>query len=319
MSRFDKDLILEIRDKILQELKDTLEQAKSIGLKCIELLKKGALLSVDFGFKGATQLVQGIQAVVAHKKTVNSVLVGLFIVIFFTWQVFAYQFSQAIFIGVNILLFAVMAAYISYMIMSGQNSINDLVKTLDDAVLARKKKEQEVAQLKSEIHDLKMASRKQMSFGKNSQALIDAVKKNRAEQPEGDLKGQFLLKSISQCYSICGGVVYMLNEKTNKYDFAGEYALIEKPTRLTIDEEDGLIGQVIKEGKAKQYSNINAEYLATVSGLGRTQNLSLYILPVKEKTEDTDKIVAIIEITSFTKLAVVDIWKDIDTLLLAED
>ncbi len=303
-----------VKNFCLEEWATIRELAVSAGKSCASAATKGAQSTAKFSKEYGKQLYLVLTDVYTHRRVAATVIGVVAVFIVFLWQFFAYSLPQPVFVIVNIVLFGVVLLYVCLMMFKMKKAMATLLTTIDESTLARKKKDQEVAQLKSELLDLKMLSRKQMSFGKNSQALIDAVKKNKQEQREGEMRGQFLLRSLSQCYNICGGVVYMLDDESGKYEFAGEYALSEEPTVKVVDETDGLIGQVLREGKPVQHHEIDSEYLTTVSGLGRTSKLSLYVLPVKKD----GKIVAIIEITSFTKLAVVDVWKDIDTLLLTD-
>ncbi len=248
------------------------------------------------------------------QKVVFVVSVSIGVVVFFLWQYFAYDFSQTTFVSVNVAFFMVLCLIIGLILYRNQKAIRQLNGTIDDMNFAKKKRDQEIAQMKTELLDLRMMARRQTTFGKNSQALIEAVQRYKAEMKPNDMKAQYLLRALSECYQICCGVVYVYNEGTGKYDLAGEYALNTSPEKKEIDEKDGLIGQVVIEGKPICHSNVSVDYMSIISGLGKAELVNLYILPIR----NGEKTVAIIEISSFSKLTVVDVWKDIEGLLLAE-
>lgn len=242
---------------------------------------------------------------------------SMFLCIFLFWQFMPYYVPQAVFVMVNLLLVIISSAFTCYVIFSANKKISSLKETIDELEQIKKDKDQEIRGYKSEIHDLNMASRKQQSFGKNSQVLIDTVKKNRQEKKEEDPKGQFLLKSLAQCSDICCGLIYMKKDDEDVFEIAGQYALsnceiVEDPNLKEVTVEDALFGQVIKTGQMLHIADVPSESLTIMSGLGQTESMNVYILPIKKN----NKVVAMAEVSSFSRLAVADIWKDIDNVLL---
>lgn len=242
---------------------------------------------------------------------------SLFLCLFLFWQFMTFSVSQPVFVMVNLLLVIVSSAFTCYVIFSANTTIASLKKEIEELDQVRKDKDQEIRSLKSEIHDLNIASRKQQSFGKNSQVLIDTIKKNRKEASAYENRGLFILKSLAQCSDICCGIIYMKRDGEDVFDYAGGYALPD----IAIDEEtltrevtkdDAIIGQVISSGQMMKISNVPSENLTITSGLGESKPINIYILPIKYKGE----VVAVTEVSSFSKLAIADIWKDIDNVLL---
>lgn len=243
---------------------------------------------------------------------------SLFLVFFLFWQFMAYIVSQPVFVMVNLLLVILSAAITCYIIFTTSAKVASLEKQVEEVENTRKKKDQEIVSLKREIHDLNIASRKQQSFGKNSQVLIDTVKKNRKAIVDGEPRGLFILKSLAQCADICCGIIYMKRDEDNAFVFAGEYATVgtlnDEPYKMVVTEDDAVLGQVIKTGKLTTISNMPAESLTIMSGLGKTDTINITVLPIKQN----GNVVALAEVASFSKLAVADIWKDIDNVLLNE-
>lgn len=241
---------------------------------------------------------------------------SLFLGVFLFWQFMPYIVSQPVFVMVNLLLVILSAAFTCYIIFTDSAKVSRLEKQLEEVENTRKKKDQEIVSLKREIHDLNIASRKQQSFGKNSQVLIDTVKKNRKAVTDGEPRGLFVLKSLAQCADICCGIIYMKRDEDGVFVFAGEYATVgslnDEPYKKEVTEDDAVLGQVIKTGKPTTISNLPAESLTIMSGLGQTDSINITVLPIKKD----GIVVALAEVASFSKLAVADIWKDIDNVLL---
>lgn len=306
---FCEKQIAELRPKAVKYKNTVIERVKAFTNSCKKLWNNVS----GFFTKRVKTISDKISAMSGRRKVY--ICLSVFVVVFFLWQLCVKDFTRVSFVLVNLVMVALFAALVSYMLVMTHKTVETLNDQVDVMKSERKKKDKEVAQLKSEILDMKMSSRNKTTFGKNSQALIDAVRKNMREQAKDDLPGQFLLRSMAQCYEICGGIAYMKNDETGQFDYAGEYALVEKPALHSIDENESIVGQVITSGKVATYKDLTSDELVAMSGLGKTQKVILYILPVKKNSQT----VAIIEVASFNKLAIAEIWSDIDNQLLTEN
>lgn len=240
------------------------------------------------------------------------IVMGIYITIFYLWQLKTYDYSQTVFVLVNLILVTVAALFVCYILIQAKKSIRKINEDMQELLALKKKRDHEISAMKSELMSLRMERKKQISFGKKSQALIDAVQVYRKEQKPGVPKGQFILKSLAQCYEICGAVIYLKEEGEDVLRFAGEYALADKVTSEVVDSSDGLVGQVMKTKKVMEVNDVPAECFTVVTGLGHTSAIHLYVLPIVKD----DEVYGVIEATSFNKLAVVDVWEDIQGLLL---
>lgn len=245
------------------------------------------------------------------------VSMSCFLAFFLFWQFMAYNVMQSTFVMVNLLLVVISSVFTCIVIFTSHRTISACREKLEESEQLRKKKDQEISSLKREIHDMNIATRRQQSFGKNSQILIDTVKKNRAQASSDEPKGQFILKSLAQCSDICCGLVYMKRDNEQVFELAGEYAtkvgvLVDESQIKEVTADDAILGEVIRTGKMQCLSDVPTESLVIMSGLGETETMNVYILPIKHNGE----VVALAEVTSFDKLAIADIWKDIDNLLL---
>lgn len=242
-------------------------------------------------------------------------IIVIFILAFLLWQFLAYDLPQTLFVAINILFFASLLTFICISRLRTYRTMMDLNQTIDEIAQGRRKKEHEVVQLKADIQELKMQIDNKMAFGKNSQLLMEAIRKNRQQQRPTDMRCQYLLRSLAQCYQICGGVVYMRSPQSGKLELAAQYAIGSEGVEPILDEDKGIVGQAIADGKAMTFTDVDVDYLSVVSGLGQATKVNLYVLPV---TSNEGKTVAIIEVTSFGRLAIANIWKDIEKLILAE-
>lgn len=244
---------------------------------------------------------------------------SVFLCVFLFWQFMTFNVTQPVFVMVNLLLVIISSAFTCYVIFSANSKIQSLNEEIENLEQTKKDKDMEIRGLKSEIHDLNIASRKQQSFGKNSQVLIDTIKKNRKEAQPSDPMGLFLLKSLAQCSDICCGMIYMKRAEDDVFEYAGGYALSgdvssDDATPREVTKDDAIVGQAIRNGQIMIISDVPSDSLKIVSGLGTSKSMNIYVLPIKYNGE----VVAIAEVSSFSKLAVADIWKDIDNVLLNE-
>lgn len=287
---------------------------KGIGRFFSRLFRRMRVSSKLFARKnkrGIKSVVDNVSSMSRMKKAFAAM--ALYMSGFVVWQLFAYDFEQTLFVSVNLILVGIVAALMCFILFKAKQTYNDLRASLGEQAMVRKKKDQEIATLKSELMQLRLASKNQVSFGKKSQALLDAVAKHYKERKPDEPKGKFVLKALAECYEICGGVIYFKNTDSNMFEYAGEYALLDHPDFHPVGENDGFIGEAIKEAKPVELTEVPADYFTVLSGLGQTSSIKLYDLPIKRDGE----VVAIAEVSSFGKLSIVDVWADIDNLILS--
>lgn len=304
--------IREISSKLLKELGIACKDVWSLILRVCKVVSP----YIAKFYKKCSDIYEDYLAKLKDVSFRKRAFVGmtLFLIAFFLWQIFAYTLTQTLFVIVNLLFVTVSSIMICVIIVSTQRRVREIRGQLEVAEAYKRKKEKEISSLKKEIHDFKIAAKNQTTFGKNSQALIDSVKKNKMEQRQGEGKGQYILRSIALHYEVCCGVIYMKNEETQQFDLAGQFALTDDPKYTSINEQDGIAGLAISTGKVQNWTDIPDDYISISSGLGQTKSLQLYVLPLKKN----GNVEAVIEVACFGKLVLADIWSDIDNLLLNE-
>lgn len=285
--------------------------------KVWEFVKKYAIIVALYIRDVVLKCYKAVASLSLNAKVYISM--SAFLCIFLFWQFMPYNVSQPVFVMVNLFLVICSASFTCYIIFTSNRIVTNLKNDITTLEQVKKDKDQEIRTLKAEIHDLNIASRKQQSFGKNSQVLIDTVRKNRQKAKSSDARGLFLLKSLAECSDICCGVIYMKRANDNVFELSGTYALsteiYDDDFKLKeITSDDAIFGQVITSGQLTKLSDVPVDYLTIMSGLGKTDTINVYILPIKQNNE----VVAVAEVASFSKLAIADIWKDIDNVLLEE-
>jgi len=285
--------------------------------KVWEFVKKYAIIVALYIRDVVLKCYKAVTSLSLNAKVYISM--SAFLCIFLFWQFMPYNVSQPVFVMVNLFLVICSASFTCYIIFTSNRIVTNLKNDITTLEQVKKDKDQEIRTLKAEIHDLNIASRKQQSFGKNSQVLIDTVRKNRQKAKSSDARGLFLLKSLAECSDICCGVIYMKRANDNVFELSGTYALsteiYDDDFKLKeITSDDAIFGQVITSGQLTKLSDVPVDYLTIMSGLGKTDTINVYILPIKQNNE----VVAVAEVASFSKLAIADIWKDIDNVLLEE-
>lgn len=303
--------IKNIYNKLLSDIQPSLDNVVTKVKGGRDVVRKSSSHVGQF-FKGIYDKVFGFIGAMSNIKKAY-ILMSMYIILFYFWQLRAYDLPQTVFVLVNLVLVTLAALFLCFVLIQSKKSVSKINEDMKELMALKKKRDHELSAMKSELMSLRMERKKQISFGKKSQALIDAIEVYKKEQKPGMPKGQFILKSLAQCYEICGAIIYLKEENEEFFRFAGEYALADKVAPEVIDGNDGLVGQVLKTKKVMEVNDVPADYFTVITGLGHTLSIHLYVLPIVK-----DGVVCgVIEATSFNKLAVVDVWEDIQGLLMA--
>lgn len=266
---------------------------------------------------GATK--NGIQALVKFwlalpLKTKVMSLMCVYLVFFLIWQFMAYVVSQAVFVMVNLLLVIISALGTCYMMFRSLRLESTLAKQLDELETkyneSEKKNKAELTKYKREVLQLRRTSDNR-SFGKGSQKLIDAIQRYKQAAKSTDLPGHYILKALGEIYQICAGVIYMDNGE-GVFKLSGSFALLDDPQFSEVTEQDAMYGEVIASGKVMELDDVPVEYFRVISGLGSTDHVNVYLLPVKKG----NKVVAVAEVATLGELEAADIWKDVEGQLI---
>jgi putative methionine-R-sulfoxide reductase with GAF domain len=115
-------------------------------------------------------------------------------------------------------------------------------------------------------------------------------------------KYEKILSKLCMKIEASQGIFYQVKTEKNKrsIEMLTSFAFIlPESETLSYEFGEGLAGQVAKEGKKINISNIPEGYINIISGLGSASPNHLLIYPVK----DGDKVVAVAEIASFKEIS----------------
>ena len=106
------------------------------------------------------------------------------------------------------------------------------------------------------------------------------------------------LSAMSRELSICQGAFYLKKRMEGKEQLcmvAGFAFHKPSPSSMIIDLNEGLAGQVARDGKPIIFHEVPEGYMTVISGLGKSSPTSLLIYPLKAGEE----VVAVTELASF--------------------
>ncbi len=118
-------------------------------------------------------------------------------------------------------------------------------------------------------------------------------------------KFEKILSKICMKIDASQGIYYTVKKgKNNKYiEMFSSFAYsIPDSKKIRYEFGEGLAGQVAKEGKKVNISDVPEGYISIISGLGKSSPRHLAILPVKDK----GNVVGVVEIASFREISSAD-------------
>lgn len=262
------------------------------------------------------------------------------ILLFIFWQFMAYEMSQTTFICVNIIMAVGLTTATAVISVRSQRGVDDAQRTIDELKLDLQQRDTELDRLKTSLFELRNKNRRQNAIEKGSVRFVETVRKMKANsEPNIDESLQYLIDAIGVCFDITGAVAYERWDdiaplpaepkadadapaedgeaaeapaEPAKFVIAGRFGLSDEPPTMVFLEEDGILGQAAVSDKPLTLEKVPAEYLTALSGLGRSRNINVYVLPLSSAD---GKVRAVVEVASFEKLKIVDAWESIEAQL----
>ena len=161
---------------------------------------------------------------------------------------------------------------------------NNITKNINYSTKETKEDKKEL-ESKTEITEEETETYKKLN------SMFDELKKIK----DVNVFTEKFLINIANKYEIVQGLFYLKNSKAENFTIRAKYAYFndEEPKSFKIGE--GLSGQVAKNKKAMNLSDIPENYIKIVSGTGEGTPKHLLILPVIQK----DNTIGIVELASF--------------------
>lgn len=270
---------------------------------------------------------------VARKVDETPVLVKIqlalltIILLFIFWQFMAYEMSQTTFISVNIIMAVCLTTATAVISVRAQRGVDEAHRLSAELKSDLAQRDAELDRLKTDLFELRNKNRRQNAIEKGSVRFVETVKKMKAKAHPDAAKLQYLIDAIDVCFDITGAVAFVREgvpatssdetpaaeaEAPAEFALAGRFGLSDEPPTKVFAEGDGILGQVVVSDKTLTLEKVPADYLTALSGLGRSRNINVYVLPL---TAPDGKVMAVIEVASFEKLKIVDAWESIEAQL----
>lgn len=260
------------------------------------------------------------------------------ILLFIFWQFMAYEMSQTTFICVNIVMAVGLTTATAIISVRSQRGVDDAQHTINGLKDDLAQRDAELDRLKTSLFELRNKNRRQNAIEKGSVRFVETVRKMKANtEPNTDESLQYLIDAIGVCFDITGAVAYErwddippLSAKPSadapaadgdeaeepaepvKFVIAGRFGLSDEPPTMVFMAEEGILGQAAASDKPLTLDQVPAEYLTALSGLGRSRNINVYVLPLSDADGNVR---AVVEVASFEKLKIVDAWESIEAQL----
>lgn len=259
----------------------------------------------------------------------------LTIILFFIfWQFIAYEMSQTTFISVNIIMAVCLTSVSSIISIRSQKGIEEFRKMNNELKVDLEQRDAELDRLKNDLFELRNKNRRQNAIEKGSVRFVETVRKMKAQAAPDAEPLQYLIDAIGVCFDITGAVAFMRKDDEagggnvcrpdaqaeagqddahGLFTLAGRFGLSDEPPTEVFSAGDGILGQVVVSDKTLTLEKVPADYLTALSGLGRSRNINVYVLPLTKA--ETGRVEAVIEVASFEKLKIVDAWEAIEQQL----
>lgn len=276
---------------------------------------------------------------VARKVDETPVLVKIqlalltIILLFIFWQFMAYEMSQTTFISVNIIMAVCLTTATAVISVRAQRVVDEAHRLSAELKSDLAQRDAELDRLKTDLFELRNKNRRQNAVEKGSIRFVETVKKMKAKAHPDAGRLQYLIDAIDVCFDITGAVAFVREDAPAtssdeapavggetptaeappaEFALAGRFGLSDEPPTKVFAEGDGILGQVVVSDKTLTLEKVPADYLTALSGLGRSRNINVYVLPL---TASDGKVMAVIEVASFEKLKIVDAWESIEAQL----
>lgn len=124
-----------------------------------------------------------------------------------------------------------------------------------------------------------------------------------------------LLYALGELFHGMAVILYKKGEPNGIFNVEASYGLPEDASISGFVPGEGLHGQTVMDGKASLVEEIPENYFQVETGLGRSENYYLYLLPVMGE----DDCVGLVEILTFRKSKIKELWPQVMKKLLEQE
>jgi len=169
--------------------------------------------------------------------------------------------------------------------------------SLKSKIILWKKKNVNEAEVSSEQNENDENQRIQREYV-DPKSVAERIFKNTMLKRTLNSFGEKILQNLAPEFEIMQGIIYLFNDKDNKYHPRSFYAIIDQENVKAFSSGEGLPGQAVTEEKISSLSNLPDDYRQIKSGLGKLDPNFLYFLPlINDK-----KCLALIEISTLKEI-----------------
>lgn len=238
------------------------------------------------------------------------VLFGLMLVVtlvFVVWQTVFSQLDKSLFCSVNYLIFLSLFALLLLFMRSMLSQRKALLEEMAQLTLQNGQYLNEIELLRKELVSLQAPLQQEEGYRGAAKLLLAAMREASRENDASKGACQFVLRALAARFDLCCGLVYYKQKHSDDFCVEGKYAIAEEVELANIRLGEGLSGQVLKDGEPTSFSGVPVSYLKAFSGLGTSQKVHLYMLPLIAN----NSVVGVVELASFVELPVIPIWNEL--------
>ena len=233
------------------------------------------------------------------------IIFGLILVVslfFIVWQTGFSQLDKSLFCSVNYLIFASLFVLILLFMRSMLIQRHAILQEKEQLLEQNHQYSNEIDMLRKELAFLQEPLQQEEGHRGAAKRLLAAITEFSKNNDSSKGSCHFILRALSSQFDLCCGLVYLKQKHSEEFCVEGRYAIADDVDVANIRFGEGLSGQVLKDGEPACFSGV--PYLKAFSGLGNSQKLHLYILPLVTN----NSVVGVVELGSFEELPIIPIW-----------
>lgn len=226
---------------------------------------------------------------------------------FVVWQTGVNHLDKSLFCSVNYLILFVLFVLLLLFLRSMINQRKAMLQEMAQLTAQKGQYLIEIESIRKELASLQEPLKQEEGYRGAAKLLLAAIKD--ASQHNDSSKGafQFVLRALASQFDLCCGLVYYNQKHSGEFCVEGRYAIAEDVVVASIRLGEGLSGQVLKDGEPVGFSGVPVSYLKACSGLGTSQKVHLYMLPLIAD----NSVVGVVELASFGQLPIIPIWNEL--------
>ncbi|MBI9061139.1 MAG: hypothetical protein JEZ14_04085 [Marinilabiliaceae bacterium] len=235
-------------------------------------------------------------------------LIGSFI---FLWALLKYLFIDVQlpigFISFELLSFLFILGMVYFSSLNCRKS-KEFQKKLEDRLWSKEAElQEEISDLKKELHVYKNQELNQRDFQSNKEVLMEKIFHLVTARDTASTISEELIRLLKQYFEVGAAIGYVFNSKTHLFDVHCRFGIEDDSVIKPIKIGEGIHGQSLADNQPVLVKNIPEEYIDIQSAIGKSKPRFLYLLPLL--LDDERRI--ILEVATFKNEGIELIWNEI--------